>query len=196
MRKKLLVRALVLLVVAVIGAVSINPYFRQLVFGPRLQGTPLCAWQDHVRRQVLPGREDNFLASVAKLFQPKEESLPFGKLDNDEQTFLWLSLIEDRDPAMRVQAVNALWSNRRSGCLAMWSDRVWSGTSFTLAQPGGNRLIVSGMMYFDGPGWSVPKSPNVAPHLIRMLDDSDQKVRAAVFNALATQAKDAKPAFP
>src|SRR5262245_13002829 len=126
MRKKLLRRGLAILLIAAAGAVAINPYFRQLVFGPRISGTPLCAWQERIRRQVLPQREDNLLHSIAKLFQPKDEALPYSKLDLEQKTYLWLTLIDDPDPAMRVQAVNALWGG------AQCASRLWGGDLWTV----------------------------------------------------------------
>lgn len=208
MRKKLLRRCLVILLIAAAGAIAINQYFRQLVFGPRIHGTPLCAWQERIRRQVLPQRDDNWLNSIAKLFQPKDEALPYNKLDLEQKTYLWLSLIDDSDPAMRAQAVNALWGANQCGS-RLWGGDLWtvntylrtslkyevSGYSTILFDGTASTIFMDGLV--EGPGGlRVPKSPDVAPHLVRMLDDADDKVRGAVFSALATQGKRAAPAFP
>lgn len=211
MRKKILLRGSALVLAALVVAALIIPYSRQWLFGPKYGGVPLCAWQDRLRQQVVPDAKDDFVAKVFRWFQPKNASLPADKLTRQEKIDIWLTLLDDPIPAVRARSVQTLWGGALRGMDgSIWLDHysfsvisrsyistgpinvnkyfvnaagslsVWSGDAFPIG------------LTFD----SIHPPCDVAPHLVRMIDDPDADVRNAVFAALSSQGKKAEPAFP
>lgn len=194
MRRKLILRGLAFAVVAMIGAGLINPYTRQAIFGPTLQGTPLCVWQERVRRDVLGEAEQSLLAKFRRLFEGDPKSLPFDSLTADEQVFLLLGFLDDPNPTLRARAIQTLWGSRAG----------MAGTICFFDGPNGPVVFSGGITLASSTFWSgdsmrflqVKVPPNIAPHLLRMLDDPHDEVRAAAIQALSGQGKEAQAAFP
>ena len=220
MRRKLLRRGLAFLAVALVTGALVIPYYRQLLFGPTYQGVPLCAWQDRIRRQTLGQDDGNWLAKMKKWVQPKNDPSSKVTLTRSDQIAIWTTLLDDPVPAMRVRAIQALWGSpwgsskylthylgrsihyHRSTAVA--NVQVLSGwiesSSPSNVSTFGELLIISDGSWsnfnFDGHAREINPAPPVAPHLIRMLDDSTPEVRKAAFQALRTQGNEATAAFP
>ncbi|MCI0681367.1 MAG: HEAT repeat domain-containing protein [Gemmataceae bacterium] len=215
MRKRIIRRVLALLALALVGAALVVPYYRQLLFGPKHQGVPLCVWQDQLRRQTLGDNDPGWLAKVRKWFQPKADSLAKIELTREDRIAIWFTFLDDPVPGMRVRAVQALWGSHHHH----WGSTLWgekyvsflyrdtialSGTRTVYVQSvRASNIRISGTILWDGTqsvvGFSagpIDPPPPVAPHLIRMLDDPSADVRQAAFGALNAQGKEAAPAFP
>src|SRR5262245_1263395 len=194
MRKKISLRVLAFLVAVAVAAALVNPYSRQLIFGPTYQGVPLCAWQDQIRRQTLGEDEHRWLTKLRKWLEPKADGSVAEKLTREDRIAIWLSLLDDPAPAMRARAVQALWGHRArynlSGTI-LYSDiltvhnvtafrgeevRIWDAQAFL----GGSKIVLSDSSWsmIDFPRHVSPPPP-AAPHLVRMLDDAEAEVRQA-----------------
>lgn len=99
------------LVVIVAATLLANPYPRQLLFGPTIRGTPLCAWQDAFRHSAfmpigglsLP-RQDGFVAKWRQWLGRGDAALnsdDFESLTPAEREQLFLSLVDDEDKPVR-----------------------------------------------------------------------------------------------
>ena len=194
MRKKVLCRGLALLFIAVIGGALINPYSRQWLFGPKYGGVPLCAWQEHLRRQVVPHRDDAMLAKVVNLFRPKVAELEFTKLSREDRIAIWLTLLDDPAPAMRMRTIKALWGNIS---IEGWGDLYIGANDLVDLSRFLGDINASTISVDSLGGQFQPIQPPyaVAPHLLRMLDDPAEEVRNTAFGALGSQGKNAEPAF-
>jgi HEAT repeat protein len=115
MRKKWFLRILAFLLIAALGFVLLSPYYRQLVFGPRIQGVPLCAWQEQYRRQQqkqgLWEADPSFFDKVREWFRSKSVNAEAWKALGDAgKAQVLLSMIDDADVAMRKKIATDLHS--------------------------------------------------------------------------------------
>src|SRR5687768_4818613 len=207
MRKRIIRGVLVFLAIAVVGAVLVIPYYRQLLFGPTYQGVPLCAWQDQIRRQTLGEHEHAWLVKIRKWVQPKDESLSAVRLTREDRIAIWLTFLDDPVPTLRAHAIQALWGGSPWGGHLWGSDVFLSGDAGHLVHLDSIHVSMLSGRYstiiWDG-SWSsmnvsqgmIRPPPPVEPHLLRMLDDDSADVRQAAFAALSGQSKEAAPAFP
>lgn len=110
MKTKWALRLLASLLLTAAGILWLSPYHRQLLFGPRIQGIPICAWQEHVRRQLRPSlANDSFLDRIREWFLAKstigEEWRKLGDLDKAQ---VYLSMIDDPDNTLRKEIAISL----------------------------------------------------------------------------------------
>lgn len=207
MRKLIFRRGLPFLILVVVAGALVIPYYRQLLFGPKYQGVPLCVWQEQLRRQTLGENDKGWIAKALQWLQPKTKAEKVVRLTREEQIDIWLTLLDDPAPAMRVRSIQALWGSA-------WGGR-WHG-GYVSYWAYGNSLEVSSadvmfvrsakyelMLGWEGgwsthafPGGQIQPAPPVAPHLVRMLDDSNVEVRQAAFGALAGLGPHAAAALP
>lgn len=127
-RKKRLLLFATGLAVSAVAFVLASPYPRQLLFGPKVRGVPLCAWQDEARRDADPRADKSLLEKVlAWLTYGQERELEWEKLARSEREDIFLSLIEDPSSDVRLSVAMRLNSPRR--------DVVWAGLARLLADP-------------------------------------------------------------
>lgn len=81
-------------------AVLANPYSRQLLFGPRIQGFPLSVWQDDLRRLGQRAKESSFNGTL-KRFGINPPRLDWMRLSDSERETICLSLVDDPKPGVR-----------------------------------------------------------------------------------------------
>ncbi len=210
MRRKTLLRGLAFVGAVLVAAALVIPYYRQLLFGPKYQGVPLCAWQERARRQIQGDDKPDWAAKIAKWVQPKEEALPADKLTREEKIAIWETLLDDPAPAVRVQAIQRLWGQHaRHGhfeldYIGFVNLSTGSGSFKTLSADTAMIWLSGDVIITDSSLWSsrsfahgsIQPPPPVAPHLTRMLDDASEQVRQTAFNALGGQGEEAAPAFP
>lgn len=199
MRKKWFLRVLAFLLIAAVGFVLLSPYYRQLVFGPRIQGVPLCAWQEQYRRQQqkkgLWEPDPSFFHKVREWFRSKSVNAEAWKaLGDADKARVLVSLIDDADVAMRKQIATDfrdLQPEFREGLIRLFDDsypevrdEAAAGISFSafsaklqeewLRHPDARKRTFA-VKRLAGFHWLDRRSLDVST---RMLADSDASVRA------------------
>ena len=85
-----------------------HPYGRQLVFGPKIRGEPLYAWQQQFRKNAV-GKGDDLLSKALAWIGVQTHEFPWSNRDVELLPVL-LSLREDPDPRVRKQvAAYLMW---------------------------------------------------------------------------------------
>ena len=111
MKKKRLLLILLFLLLIPAGILVISPYPRQLVFGPKIQGVPLCAWQEEVRRRHRPDDDSTFSTTFLSWFRTGHTDLKWTSLSEEEKERVYLTLLDDGVTEVRKNVAEALaWS--------------------------------------------------------------------------------------
>lgn len=86
----------------------VNPYTRQLFFGPKIRGTPLCYWQDLIRAEADPQLRDPSIRATALrwLGLGRRQIIAFPK--EADMVPVYLSLLDDPNPAVRIRLAPGL----------------------------------------------------------------------------------------
>lgn len=81
----------------------LNPYTRQSVFGPKIQGEPLCYWQGRFRSAADPDlAEQSVMPKVFAFLGITSQSDETQWLDDANTIVVALSLLDDPRPAVRA----------------------------------------------------------------------------------------------
>lgn len=129
--KRLLLAFLVLALLAGVFVVSF-PYPRQLVFGPKIQGVPLCAWQEHFRDHVARKeprfaerrQEPSVLRDLFGWLGGGGSNLKWDSLRESERDTVLLSLLDDPQPYVRAAVAGSFFAANSpkgvSALLQLW----------------------------------------------------------------------------
>jgi HEAT repeats len=108
--------ALVLLGLTLVAGIVLlsQPYPRQLVFGPKVKGVPLCAWQEYFREGHAEDLwiEPSAFQKLLGWLKRGSEPLNWGELTPADKEVIHVSLIDDADPNIRYRAFDALGTDR------------------------------------------------------------------------------------
>lgn len=127
MKKKRALRITVFLVLVAAGFLWFSPYHRQLLFGPKIQGVPLCAWQEECRRQLAPVVDDeSFIGKVRNWLMSMKEPLPWEGLAEGDKEQIYLSMLDDADPNVRTEVAvelgGIMTASATRGLLSLFDD--------------------------------------------------------------------------
>jgi HEAT repeat protein len=181
-------RLLVVLVLAVLVSLPLlHPYPRQAVFGPTLEGRPLCYWQETARRNIAPDEvEDSWSYKLLDLFgiRPQAGNQEPGGLplsEPEERRTLLVSLLGDPSPRVRAAVAKAL------GALPPSSETI-AGLTALLADPNRDvRMIaVASLTKFR------PRIRAAIPKLTELLEDEDSEICVAVAEFIASSRSERK----
>ena len=203
-KRRLLILADLLLIVGLV--VFGNPYPRQLLFGPTIQGVPLCAWQEDLRRQYAPSVTDRYWSRVIKWFGVKTAPIDWQNVSNSERVTIAISLADDPSPKVRQAVCRGLYmatSKEAFAALIRLLDdekekvREQAAISLRSVNPSNidgaadrikpflkhsdphRRILAIGCL-----GWSPLHKDSLAAYVATlkgMFHDSDAKVRAAAI---------------
>src|SRR5262245_54667846 len=110
-KKKRLLLAVTVLALIAGGVVLASPYPRQFLFGPKIHGVPLCAWQEDVRRKHAEHEEKTFVQKVLEwLKHGRDREMEWEELTKAEREDVYLSLIDDPSNKVRIAAAEQLSS--------------------------------------------------------------------------------------
>ncbi len=109
MKKKRLLQILAALALIVSGALMFHPYPRQLVFGPKIKGTPVCAWQEDFRSRNSGGfgdpERETFVAKILDWLNFGDHFLDWNPLSKEEKEAIYITLAADPSPHVRKAIV-------------------------------------------------------------------------------------------
>jgi HEAT repeat protein len=168
MRKKrlLLVIAALALLVAVI--MLLNPYPRQLLFGPKVKGVPLCAWQEEVRHAAFilddPDDEEGFVARILSWLSFGGERPNSDRLSVAENESVLITMAADPRPKVRSTVVLFLIKTKSATGIA---------TLMNFLDDPEDTVVRS--VCVDG--WSAPMREAAFPKLKTMLNNPDPERR-------------------
>jgi HEAT repeat protein len=154
-----------------------HPYSRQSVFGPKLDGMPLCYWQDAFRTdtQRAPVTE-SMAARAGRWFGFAKRDSPRGMPSEPcDKLTVFLSLVDDPDPGVRESVAQHLGSwdfpsdQRGPALIKLLEDR--EGDVRAAAARSLRRV-------------RRPFLPEVVPVLVKMLDDPDLVCRMSAAYVL------------
>jgi hypothetical protein len=95
-------------VAIVLGLAFVHPFPRQLFFGPKFKGWPLCVWESRIRDRVDPERRQANWFQKALAFVGAGQAVRVDQFDDSAELLpLYLHLAEDRDP--RVRRLMLVW---------------------------------------------------------------------------------------
>jgi HEAT repeat protein len=96
----------------VLGVAFVHPFPRQLFFGPKFKGWPLCVWENRIRDRVDPERRQPNWFQKALTFVGVDQANQVDQFDRSaEMLRLYMHLAEDRDP--RVRRIMLVWLGAR-----------------------------------------------------------------------------------
>lgn len=96
---------------AFIGLVTLHPYPRQLLFGPKINGVPWCIWEEEAWMCVHPEAKQSWLAKALEgigLSRGNGRMLDRDDFHLQEALPLHLHLADDGDPQLRKFALDHL----------------------------------------------------------------------------------------
>jgi HEAT repeat protein len=96
--------------IVVVAAILVCfPYPCQLVFGPKYNGVPLCAWQTDFRARwlAIPGPE-TFFTRLLDWLRQGQTMLDWSTLSNQDMEAIFITLADDPDPVVRKEVVSQL----------------------------------------------------------------------------------------
>ena len=178
-----------LLTLFVLGAVAVgllfaHPYLRQALFGPQLQGQPLCVWQQRYRRVALgpeanPGLRGRLLHHLGLAGANAEETAPWVK--DPALLPLLLSLKDDPVPDVRRQVAWDLGAQPIAPAAVNTLLDLLDDPAREVRRAAG--VSLAEYLAFHDPEQAAPLLRPARPRLEARLTDPDQSCR--VFAALA-----------
>lgn len=121
MKKKVALRILVFLLPTAAGFLYLSPYHRQLFFGPKIQGLPLCVWQDYFREASHRSElEQSSVMGFVSRILPERQKVHWDELTCSEKQRLLFSLKSDGDVWVRKQVVRSLADLDDATALQEW----------------------------------------------------------------------------
>src|SRR5262245_25946122 len=156
------------------------PFTRQLTFGPRIEGLPLCRLQDDLRKSALGSDyRPGFLDKIGQYLRIDEPANGLNLLSDDGRRRVSMSLVDDNHPKVRSYALSALrWHISSPAVLDVYlRARDDSDNQCRL-------VAADGILRFSDDG--ALKSNTFA----RAFNDPDKMVRSAAYWHLGDQADD------
>jgi len=99
-RWKLLLGLLLGLVIVLFGVAMLDPFFRQLVFGPKYDGIPLVTWQKFFREwDVIEAHPEkpSFLDNVHEAVLMKPSPTQWARLSGEDRRAILLTLVHGKE---------------------------------------------------------------------------------------------------
>jgi HEAT repeat protein len=86
----------------------LNPYTRQSVFGPKIQGEPLCCWQDRFAAAPGPSKQSAMSKVFTFLGITSQSGETLWLLNHQDTIVVALSLLDDPRPTVRADMAQIL----------------------------------------------------------------------------------------
>jgi hypothetical protein len=168
--------------VVVIGLLLLHPFSRQWVFGPKIDGMPLCYWQEQLRIHADRQAYNESLATrVAIWLGVAQPAYAVAFPTDPDCARVALSLVDDRNPKVRAR-------------MAWMLDHSPEAQKALLQLLNDSNPIVrsAGAQKFAAVAQQPIGSREMA-RLTEMLDDSDSDCRISAACAVARHAKGMSP---
>ncbi|MBI3823399.1 MAG: HEAT repeat domain-containing protein [Planctomycetes bacterium] len=163
----------------------LHPFARQSIFGPTIDGIPVCVYEDEVRAAADPDHGNHWVYKTLRKFgliSVQSVGLPSA---NGEAFEFYVRLAKDRDARVRRLALGKLADilpNRESEIISIFRHSLEDEDSLC-------RLVaIEGL-------WRNGKDPQIRNILLPMLDDGDQELRRSALNLVIAMARDAPELF-
>jgi HEAT repeat protein len=197
--------------------VLLNPYSRQSIFGPTIQGEPLCYWQNEIRRGADPNPNKEPVMMKLLAFIGIKPPLDTLRLGHANWLSVALSLIDDPSPTVRADVAIGLARYGESpeaidGLVRLLDDpdaKVRAAAAYACGQPEAARALPKLTKLLDdsdplcraraaGAVWeaSGDKPKRVVAVLAEVLHDTDADARKAACEGLLRMGKDAAQTVP
>jgi hypothetical protein len=175
-RKRLLRSAVYGTLAAAVLLFLAHPYSRQSVFGPTVEGLPLCYWQDEFRAFVDRNAPPPSIARIYRWLGIDRRDQPWGVPEKaSDRLIVLLSLADDPDAQVRMNVANLLsWAEfppdkRDPAVIRLLQDH----------DPEVRTAAANCVRNIGRPGIQ-----GAIPVLLPMLDDTDPAVKLAAAHAL------------
>jgi HEAT repeat protein len=157
------------------------PFTRQLTFGPKIEGIPLCQLQNDLCRTALGAEyRPDFLDKIGEYLQLDKPMNALSLLSDDGRRRVNLSMVDDQQPKVRRYALNAL----------QWyvsSPEVLEAFVRARDDPDPQcRMIAAGGIFH-----SSNDEPLIMNTFARSFNDPDKLVRSAAYCFLCDKLDDA-----
>lgn len=171
---------LAVLLLVLFGLTMLDPFFRQLVFGPRYGGVPLLAWQRFYRGWQVddrgtPRQTPSLLDNIHEAVAHTPDSRDWGRLSGEDRRAILLSLADDPRDVIKAHVAAHLGEVPSSPEVVARLEKYTDGADARIRSYAAHSL-----------GRVDAPAEELLPYLLKLLRDKDRDVRSAAEHTLAT----------